>query len=79
MAENGVFRLNSESTVTELDLAQRRDIAAQLERLPREAFGRLEYLQPQIGCLNACTFCSQDAAGQYGRCLLWGCGICWEQ
>lgn len=33
----------------------------QLRRVPPEAFARLQYLQPQIGCFNRCAFCSQHA------------------
>src|SRR5580698_2635761 len=37
------------------------DIAQQLRCVPDEAFTRLQYLQPQVGCGNFCSFCSQEA------------------
>lgn len=44
---------------------ERRRARARLIRdlwsLPPEVWDRLEYLQPQIGCFNACAFCSQAA------------------
>jgi hypothetical protein len=33
----------------------------QLRKVPPEAFAKLQYLQPQIGCFNRCAFCSQHA------------------
>ncbi|WP_031072064.1 hypothetical protein [Streptomyces sp. NRRL WC-3742] len=33
----------------------------QLRELPDEAFTRLQYLAPAVGCLNACAMCSQGA------------------
>ena len=42
-------------------MARRGHIAAQLEKLPDEAFTRLQYLQVQVGCFNRCAFCSQEA------------------
>lgn len=42
-------------------LERRRRLAEQLMALPRELAGRLQYLQPQVGCYNACAFCSQEA------------------
>lgn len=32
-----------------------------LRKVPDEAFERLQYFQPEIGCFNACSFCSQEA------------------
>jgi hypothetical protein len=51
----------SESSLPLEDVSVYRHIIAQLERLPREAFTRLKYFQPQIGCYNRCAFCSQSA------------------
>ena len=31
-----------------------------LRRLPSEALGRMRHLQPQVGCPNLCSFCSQQ-------------------
>ncbi len=40
---------------------RRQGILTQLRKLPDEAFTRLQYLQPQVGCFNRCEFCSQHA------------------
>jgi hypothetical protein len=45
----------------EESLRRRHMLYQQLRELPTEAFGQLQYLQPQIGCFNRCTFCSQHA------------------
>ncbi|MFD4208298.1 hypothetical protein ACFWRG_20160 [Micromonospora tulbaghiae] len=47
--------------VPEHILLRRREIYLQLRELPDEAFSRLQYLQPAIGCFNRCSFCSQHA------------------
>jgi tRNA A37 methylthiotransferase MiaB len=36
-------------------------LVEQLRTLPDEALERLQYLQPQVGCFNSCSFCSQEA------------------
>ncbi|SEC49601.1 hypothetical protein SAMN04490356_4372 [Streptomyces melanosporofaciens] len=33
----------------------------QLRHLPDDAFTRLQYLAPQVGCFNGCAMCSQGA------------------
>ncbi|MFD0446008.1 hypothetical protein ACFQ10_32210 [Streptomyces indonesiensis] len=33
----------------------------QLRRMPDDAFTRLQYLAPQVGCFNGCAMCSQGA------------------
>ncbi|GHE14811.1 hypothetical protein [Streptomyces alanosinicus] len=37
------------------------DVRDQLAALPTEAFTRLQYLAPAVGCFNRCAFCSQGA------------------
>ncbi len=49
------------SDVSAESQAVRRTLLDQLCGLPAVAFSRLQYLQPQIGCFNACAFCSQSA------------------
>jgi hypothetical protein len=39
-------------------------IAEQIRSLPNEALERLQYLQPQVGCFNSCSFCSQEAGNE---------------
>ena len=43
------------------DIQIRHDLLSQLRKLPDEAILKLKYFQPQIGCPNRCSFCSQDA------------------
>lgn len=43
------------------DLMERVVLIEELEQQPLEMFSRLRYLQPQIGCFNRCSFCSQSA------------------
>lgn len=40
------------------------ELVRQLDCLPDEVFERLQYLQPEIGCLNSCSFCSQEAGSK---------------
>jgi hypothetical protein len=55
------LRLSSESAIDIATRERRRCLVAQLNRLPDEAFTRLQYLQVQVGCFNRCAFCSQEA------------------
>ena len=43
------------------DQYQRSALAGQLRHLPTKALSLLRYVQPQIGCPNLCSFCSQGA------------------
>lgn len=43
------------------DLSIRQALAASMLEWPIEAFSRMRHLEPQIGCLNRCSFCSQSA------------------
>jgi hypothetical protein len=58
-----VPRLRSESEVQldPQDAIDRITLADQLRLLPTDVFTRLQYFQPQIGCVNRCTFCCQAA------------------
>ncbi|MEU3198807.1 hypothetical protein [Streptomyces sp. NPDC006996] len=48
--------------LSEDEILRRRVIGSRiLELVPREAITRLQILQPAIGCLNRCNFCSQVA------------------
>jgi hypothetical protein len=47
--------------VSEDDLRIRRTLAEQFRKLPVEFFTHLRHLQPQVGCLNRCSICSQNA------------------
>jgi hypothetical protein len=56
--------LESESGIKNIskdDLESRKMIVEGLQSLPREAIINLRHLLPQAGCLNACSFCSQNA------------------
>lgn len=43
------------------DLIERHQLIRHLEKLPVDAFSKLRHLQPEIGCFNRCSFCSQSA------------------
>lgn len=47
--------------VSERNRQIRQKLADALRTLPVEAFARLRHLQPQVGCFNRCSFCSQGA------------------
>lgn len=49
--------------IEKTDFEERKKIIHELEELPHCFFGRLRHLQPQIGCLNMCSCCSQSAHG----------------
>lgn len=56
--------LQSESTVDNVlpdDLIERLKLIEELRVLPVHMFSKLRYLQPQVGCFNRCSFCSQSA------------------
>ncbi|MFC4128092.1 hypothetical protein [Nocardia rhizosphaerae] len=48
--------------VSDDEIRQRNRILEFLRSVPDDAFTRLQYFQPQIGCFNRCAFCSQHAA-----------------
>lgn len=50
-----VDQVNPDDVMTRLHLIQ------QLRSLPEEAFSRMQFFQPQVGCFNRCAFCSQSA------------------
>ena len=43
------------------DQYERAALAERFRRLPKEALSLLRHVQPQIGCPNRCSFCSQGA------------------
>lgn len=48
--------------IVSVDDRQRRQfLIDQLRTLPREALQTMRHFQPQVGCLNRCSFCSQSA------------------
>lgn len=55
-------RLNNESFVSEQDVIIRQNLLTQFRQLPIEVFSRLRHFQPQTGCFNKCSFCSQGAS-----------------
>lgn len=54
-SERSIKNVNSE------DLIDRLKLILELRKLPVDAFSKLRHLQPQIGCFNRCSFCSQSA------------------
>ncbi len=66
MKVNNVAVLVSEGSVNNVlgeDLQLRQFLANAFRALPKELFINLRHLQPQVGCLNSCGFCSQEAIG----------------
>lgn len=61
MVEVPLLRSETLRDVSSRDQAERVNLLNQLRQLPPEAFTRLQYLQPQIGCFQRCAFCSQIA------------------
>ena len=53
--------LTRESGIDAATQRRREHLTGQLDALPDEAFSRLQYLQPQVGCVNRCALCSQQA------------------
>ncbi len=64
--------LAREQAVPMCDYESRLHLYSQLVQLPREAFTRLQYLQPQVGCFNRCAFCSQSAGREVWQFSLRG-------
>ena len=61
---NKIAVLESEQSVQNVkveDLSDRLRLILELRKLPVDAFSKLRHLQPQIGCFNRCSFCSQSA------------------
>ena len=49
------------SKVSAQDFTARLYLTAKFLSLPGTVFSKLRHFQPQVGCLNRCTFCSQNA------------------
>jgi hypothetical protein len=66
MAIKSFFFLSSEANdISAEDVRARLSIIDSLRmNVPQEVWGRIEYLQPQIGCFNLCSFCSQTAGSE---------------
>jgi hypothetical protein len=54
-SEGGILNLN------ESDIAERQELVLSMLDWPHESFSRMRHLEPQIGCFNRCSFCSQSA------------------
>ncbi len=64
MNTNFLAVLESEGSVSNVsaeDLRSRREITDALRTFPKEVITHLRHFQPQAGCLNCCSFCSQGA------------------
>lgn len=55
------FLLSDEEEIEENDYQERKKIIQNFSDLPNQFWAKLRHLQPQIGCLNACEFCSKEA------------------
>jgi len=47
--------------VSEENIEIRRKLVREFEKMPSSFFTHIRHLQPQVGCLNRCSFCSQSA------------------
>lgn len=56
-----ILLLESEDAVSAENLIERHKLAHELRKLPTDAFSKLRHLQPEVGCFNRCSFCSQSA------------------
>lgn len=56
--------LYNEGEVSERNVKNRLALASQFRTLPSAVFTRLRHLQPQSGCFNKCSFCSQSASSR---------------
>jgi len=56
--------LYNEGEVSERNVKHRLALASQFRTLPSAVFTRLRHLQPQSGCFNKCSFCSQSASSR---------------
>lgn len=58
-----LLTLEAPNNVSDEDLKLRQMLVSSFRILPKELFISLRHLQPQVGCLNVCGFCSQEAIG----------------
>ena len=59
-----VVALEDEKSIVNLsveDITARKVLIDKFLQLPPEVFTKLRYFQPQVSCLNKCSFCSQSA------------------
>lgn len=55
------FLLSDENIISTKDFIERQKIYNVFDQMPEEFFSKLRHFQPQIGCLNACSFCSKSS------------------
>lgn len=56
--------LSGEGSVSSEHLQRRLQLADDFRQLPPTVFTKLRHLQPQTGCFNKCSFCSQSATSR---------------
>ncbi|EKN6387891.1 hypothetical protein DVQ88_08435 [Yersinia enterocolitica] len=56
--------LYNEGVVSKRNTKHRLDLATKFRILTPSVFARLRHLQPQSGCFNKCSFCSQSASSR---------------
>lgn len=56
-----VLTCETPDQVGQRDREVRLHLVRQLRQLPVEVFTRMQYVQPELGCLNRCVFCCQEA------------------
>lgn len=62
MSNSVEFLLNDEESITREDYIERKKIYDVFFQMPVEFFSKLRHFQPQIGCLNCCSFCSKSSS-----------------
>lgn len=58
------FLLSDEVSITKEDFEERKFLTHELSKMPEEFFSKIRHFQPQVGCLNACSFCSKYAGNE---------------
>lgn len=56
------FLLSDETNIKQDDYNERFKIYDLFCQMPEDFFSKLRHFQPQIGCLNCCSFCSKSSA-----------------
>lgn len=58
------FLLSDEVGITKEDFNERKFLVSEFSKMPEEFFAKIRHFQPQVGCLNACAFCSKYAGNR---------------
>lgn len=56
------FLLRDEFEIDDEDYKERKKIYTEFCQMPIDFFSKLRHFQPQVGCLNCCSFCSKSSS-----------------